>query len=218
MSPAPPPTPNPAGNLASYLDAVSDANFSAINAFGSFLGALADIGGAIALIESLVSKFNPNQQDQYVAQALQAIQQYLVQMYSDLEKSFQEQKWVNLSELVSGSEAVVQSLPTLMTELPPPTDDFRVAQVEACLGPVDALTDTTLSPTGNFLVSNYYSMTYWTDAGAFMWTTWYVNDDGNQTEETVDVGYGLQPPAKPVGGQVFSYLYVLPYCTKPIRP
>jgi hypothetical protein len=160
MSPAPPPTPNPAGNLASYLDAVSDANFSAINAFGSFLGALADIGGAIALIESLVSKFNPNQQDQYVAQALQAIQQYLVQMYSDLEKSFQEQKWVNLSELVSGSEAVVQSLPTLMTELPPPADDFRVAQVEACLGPVNALTDTTLSPTGNFFVSNYDSMTY----------------------------------------------------------
>src|SRR6516225_7522652 len=95
MSPAPPPTPNPAGNLASYLDAVSDANFSAINTFGSFLGALADIGGAIALIQSLVSKFNPNQQDQYLAQALQAIQQYLVQMYSDLEKSFQEQKWVN---------------------------------------------------------------------------------------------------------------------------
>ena len=51
MSVAPPPTPNPAGNLASYLDAVSDANFSAINAFGSFLGTLADIGGAIALIE-----------------------------------------------------------------------------------------------------------------------------------------------------------------------
>ena len=104
----------------------------------------------------------------HLAQALQAIQQYLVQMYSDLEKSFQEQSWVNLSELISGSEAVVQSLPTLMTELPPPTDDFRIAQVETCLGPVDALTDTTLRPTGNFFLSTYDSMTYWTAAGAFM--------------------------------------------------
>ena len=81
MSVAPPPTPNPAGNLASYLDAVSDANFSAINAFGSFLGTLADIGGAIALIESLVSEFNPNQQDQYLARRLIALSQarpYLV--------------------------------------------------------------------------------------------------------------------------------------------
>jgi hypothetical protein len=214
MSVAPPPAPNPAGNLASYLDAVSDANFSAVNAFGSFLGTLADIGGAIGLIESIASVFNPNQQDQYLAQALQAIQQYLAQMYSDLEKSFQEQSWVNLSELVSESEAVVQSLPTLMTEQPPPTDDFRVAQVETCLRSVDALTDTTLRPTGNFFLSTYDSMTYWTDAGAFMWTTWYVNDDGNQTEETIDVGYGLQAPPKPADGQVFSYLYVLPYCIK----
>jgi hypothetical protein len=213
MSVAPPP-PNPAGNLASYLDAVSDANFSGINAFSSFIGTLADIGGAIGFIESIVSLFNPNQQDQYLAQALQAIQQYLVQMYSDLEKSFQEQSWVNLSELVSGSEAVVQSLPTLMTEQPPPTDDFRVAQVEACLGPVDALTDTTLRPTGNFFLSTYDSMTYWTDAGAFVWTTYYINDDGNWSELTIDVGYGLQAPPKPADGHVFSYLYVLPYCIK----
>jgi hypothetical protein len=214
MSVAPPPPPNPAGNLASYLDAVSDANFSAINAFSSFLGTLADIGGSIALIETIVGLFQPNHQDQYLAQELQAIQQYLVQMYSDLEKSFQEQSWVNLSELISGSYAVVQSLPTLLTEQPPPSDDFRVAQVEACLSPVDALSDTTLRPTGNFFLSTYSSMTYWTDAGAFMWTNFYVNDDGNWAEETVDVGYGLQAPAEPADNQVFSYLYVLPYCMK----
>jgi hypothetical protein len=214
MSVAPPPPPNPAGNLASYLDAVSDANFSAINAFSSFLGTLADIGGSIALIETIVGLFQPNHQDQYLAQELQAIQQYLVQMYSDLEKSFQEQSWVNLSELISGSYAVVQSLPTLLAEQPPPSDDFRVAQVEACLTPVDALSDTTLRPTGNFFLSTYSSMTYWTDAGAFMWTNFYVNDDGNWAEETVDVGYGLQAPAEPADNQVFSYLYVLPYCIK----
>jgi hypothetical protein len=213
MSVAPPP-PNPAGNLASYLDAVSDANFSAINAFSSFPGTLADIGGSIALIETIVGLFQPNHQDQYLAQELQAIQQYLVQMYSDLEKSFQEQSWVNLSELISGSYAVVQSLPTLLAEQPPPSDDFRVAQVEACLSPVDALSDTTLRPTGNFFLSTYSSMTYWTDVGAFMWTNFYVNDDGNWAEETVDVGYGLHAPAEPADNQVFSYLYVLPYCIK----
>lgn len=214
MSLAPPAPPSPAGNLASYLDAVSDANFSAVNAFGSFLGTLADIGGALAFIETIVSLFNPDQEDQYLSQALQAIQQYLAQMFSDLEKSFQEQSWVNLSELVSGSSAVVQSLPALLTETPPPSADFRVAQVETCLQPVDALSDTTLRPTGNFFLSTYDSMTYFTDAGAFKWTTFYTNDDGNQAEETVDVGYELVAPPKPAGGQVFSYLYVLPYCIK----
>jgi hypothetical protein len=211
---AAPQEPPPAGNLASWLDANGFANSLAMNAFSSFLGTLADIGGSIALIESIVNRFRPDQQDPYLAQILQTIQQYFVKMYEDLEATLQEQIWMNLSELVSDSVAVVQSLPTLLTEQPPPTDDFRVDQVEACLKPVDTLTDTTLSPTGNYFVSAYSNMTYWTDAGLYIATYFYIDDDGNQAQATFDVGYGTQAPPKPAGPQIFSYLYFLPYCVK----
>jgi hypothetical protein len=202
----------PIGNLAQYINNVTGSNVSAINPFSSLLGTLADVGGTVGFIASIVNLFNPNQPDQYIAQELQAIKQYLVQLYNDLEARFLEQNWQNLSELVSGSETVVQSLPTILSGQGPQTDPLT--QVEECLNPVNALTDTTLNPTGNFFFSTYSSMTYWTDAGLYVWTYNYIDADGNEMESSSDVGYGTQAPPQPANDQIFSYLYVLPYCIK----
>ncbi|HXM02195.1 MAG TPA: hypothetical protein VN939_06305, partial [Chthoniobacterales bacterium] len=212
----------PAGNTAELiqnLNLLGKGNASAINIFSSALGTLADlsgaVGGVISGIEGIVNLFTPNQQDAYLAQILSEIQQYLVQMYTDIEARFQEQYWQELSNLVSASESTVQSLPNLVAAQPPLTDYDKTVQIETCLQPVNTLTDTTVLPTGSYFVTTYSSMTYYTDAGLYISLNSPFFDSNNNIEfSSGDVGYGTQAPSNPSNDQVFSYLYVLPYCVK----
>jgi hypothetical protein len=104
----------PTGNTAELvkdLNELGGTNASALNVFSAAIGTLADasgaIGGIVGAVEGIVSLFNPNQPDACLAKVLNAIQQYLAAMYTDIEARFQEQFWQHLSTLIGTAEGVV---------------------------------------------------------------------------------------------------------------
>jgi hypothetical protein len=209
------PPPTAEGNLAQLLNNLTAQNVSAINIFSTAIGTLADFSGAFSVIAGLINLFVPTQQDPYLARILSALQE-LQNEFAGFEAQQNEMSWQNLSELIMNAVSVAESLTAYETMLPSLDDQFRDTQIQTCLAPLNALSDTTILPTGAFFLAPYSEQTYWTDAGLYVQGFESPDGSGGWDFSSTDEGYGTQAPPMPVNNQVFSYIYVLPYYLKAV--
>jgi hypothetical protein len=207
---------NQTGNLADLINNLFDTNSQAINDLSSLIGAVADTAGAVEGVIQVVDLFT-SQPDPLPA-VLAEVQKEFAQLYAYLTAWQNEQEWQKLADLVSSAESVVDTLDGVVHGQPPPTDFERFTYIDACVKPLDALSDQTIRSTGAFFVVPYSVQVYWTDSGSFQQDVFSYNDKTRSwvVVRTVDVGYGLQAPSPPPDNQVLFYLYVMPYYLKAV--
>jgi hypothetical protein len=177
------------GNIADLINNLFGKNNNSINIISSGIGTLADAGGAIGLVLTVVGWFNS--QPDPIQAVLDALRDDFAQLYKDLEARQNEEDWRSLAELVSASEGVFEILDGLVKAQPPLTDEQRLDHIATCLAPLNALSDASADPPSSFFLAVYSEQVYWDD-----------------------VYYGSQAPSAYADGQVFSYVYILPYYLK----
>jgi hypothetical protein len=181
-------------NIANLLNDVGVKNAKEAQVFGDFVGALADIGGAIQTINLVVGLFQQDQDP--LAPILDAIQKAF-QALGEAEKAGHiVARLQNIDNQIGPAKAVVQ-------ELNVPGKDPK-AQTLICH---TALNDLSPDPGVDAVWQAPFSdQIYWTDAGVFMWPFFVAG-----LQIPGDRGYGLQAPTPdPATGLVFNYTYIWP--------
>jgi hypothetical protein len=193
----------PSGNFATFLNDISNTNSQALNDVSDFLGAFADISGAIGTVSLIISLFNSGQPDQVMIalqDIMKAISQDFAQLNADLAAQQALLRNTTLNGYLSPAWARLQSLPAAVNAQPPISSGDRINFIADCLTTLDNLT----GPTQPDLVWNmdFDWHAFWSDEGQFGCPCF-----GRAGH---DSGYGKLPPTQNGDGTVFVYTYALP--------
>jgi hypothetical protein len=220
-----PPAYAPSSNLGVLLNGLSITNSQAIDTFGAGIGLLADVGGAIGIVGSVVTTVQMvsswfNSQPDPLQPVLDQLQKDFTQLFNLVEAQHLETEGQTLAQLVGKAEADFQTVQALLSSssIGSVSDFEKRSNISDCLAPLDTLSDTTAVPViGPFFLAPYVADDAWTDAGQHMQAS-YMQDADNEWILTrpVDTGFGTRGPTPTEDNQVFSHTYSLPYYLKAV--
>jgi hypothetical protein len=189
-----PPNPQPSGNLANVINDITHKQSAALNGLSDFIGAAADVSGAlstlipvISLVVSLISG-----QDDPQTSLVNAINSGFAKL-NEKEKATHIIAAINrLGDLISPAETLLKYLNKKGVVTQPDIQKSSTVLTE-------------FSKDGNWLAA-FNDQIFWTDAGLHNWPVAELD-----RLLPIDRGYGEQAPAHDTAsGLVFNYIYILP--------
>lgn len=126
----------------SNLGDIAGANANAMNKVGGMLGLLADISGAIGLVQLTYDEVQGiTGSDLSLQDVLNAIQTAFSQLEGQIAASDKLQRMRDVDLGINPAVAVLEQLPAIMKSTPPPSQDFKLTQIQTCLESVLFFTD-----------------------------------------------------------------------------
>jgi hypothetical protein len=125
-------------NLSDLYNEIFTSNSTAVKYAGNILGTLADVGGAVGLGLQIISALTSK--DDELAGVLSAIQTDFGQLQAELKGEFAAsdklQRMRDVDQGINPAVGVFEQLPAMLAAAPPPTSDFRLAQIQTCVDAV----------------------------------------------------------------------------------
>ena len=202
---------NPDNNLANYLNDSFGVVSQNINTFGSVIGTIADLSGAIGGILAVVDFITSLQNSS--PNPIQQIKQALQNDFAQLEAADKAQRiidrWNSTQTDIAPAESVLESLSTLVQQLPLSPSEIAT-QLKSCLNAINILG---YDQNGELpaWTAVYSDQIYWNDNGLYQLMTYADPDDSGDWVQWgfIDVGYGTLAPPAPSDDIVFNYRFVL---------
>ena len=118
----------------SNLGDIAGANANAMNKVGGMLGLLADISGAIGLVQLTYDEVQGlTGSDLSLQDVLNAIQTAFSQLEGQIAASDKLQRMRDVDMGINPAVAVLEQLPAIVKSTPPPSQDFKLTQIQTCL-------------------------------------------------------------------------------------
>ncbi len=121
-------------NISELKDIIDKGDASALTTTGAIFGTLADISGgigfvqlAIGAIEGLIS------QDDSLQQILGTIQAAFTELQAQISASDKLQRMRDVDQGINPAMAVFEQLPAILAAEPPPSQDFKLTQIQTCI-------------------------------------------------------------------------------------
>jgi hypothetical protein len=130
-------------NISDLVETITGSNSDATDLAGAILGTLADLGGAAGAITAVYDQLSS--QDDSLQQILSAIQQAFAQVVDQLQSQIAAGD--NLARMrdidtgINPAVSVFEQLPAILSSQPPASQDYKLAQIEACINAVLFFTD-----------------------------------------------------------------------------
>lgn len=126
----------------SNLGDIADSNKEAIDRVGGVFGLLADASGGIGLLQLTYGEVeNLISPDLSLQDVLNAIQVEFSQLQGQVAASDKLQRMRDVDLGINPAVAVLEQLPAIITSTPPPSQDFKLTQIQKCMESVLFFTD-----------------------------------------------------------------------------
>jgi hypothetical protein len=197
---------SPASNLGNLI---GGANGAAIDGLGSALGALADIGGTVALVAFVIDALTPSNNSLEVLQ--ESVIQAAQQLGAHQAAEDMNQRLTNIGNALSVATSVLQGLTADLSASLSPAD--VEARIEKCSQTLDSLSNLVPDAYGGVWYAPYQDQVYWTDYPNNI--CFYGENDPTQPppQGASNYCYSAQVPGQDQNappGNVYTYILALP--------
>lgn len=118
----------------SNLGDLTDTHNKALLFTGNLLGTLADFSGAIGFVQLTIGFVEGlTSQDVTLQNLLNAIQAIYVDLQGQIGASDKLQRMRDVDQGINAAVGVFEQLPAIMSANPPPSEDFKLTQIQICL-------------------------------------------------------------------------------------
>jgi hypothetical protein len=121
-------------NLSDLIDAIEKSHSDAVNLTGDILGTLADASGALGFVQLTVDFIEGlTSQDLSLQNLLSAIQAGFSQLQGQISASDKLQRMRDVDQGINLAVGVFEQLPAILAASPPPSEDFKLTQIQTCV-------------------------------------------------------------------------------------